>query len=77
MKYVKKVFRFIIGLMIITSMLWGVITWDFHRGVHLYITMFSKVFSPVITYAFHKKQEKIERKMEKFSQKYMEYLYNH
>ena len=51
--------------MMLTSVLVGVVTWDFNRGFTLYITMFSKTFTPVITYLFEKKVEHTTKKMNK------------
>ncbi len=47
------------------SVSWGIITWDLNRGLTLYISIFSKTFTPVITYLFEKKVEHTTKKMNK------------
>lgn len=76
MKFVKKIFWTIIILIVISSALWGLATWDLHRGVNLYTTMVTKIFTPIITYVFEKKVDRTTKKLENATEVYVESLNN-
>lgn len=58
-KWPKKVFWFLIGLMVTISTFYGLFTWDRERAVEFYINNTSLyVTGPLVNYAF-KRGEKI------------------
>ena len=71
---IKKLIRYTVPMMLIVGIIWGVITQDFSRGFNLYITIFTKTFTPLITYVFEKKVEHTTEKMQNISDAYVKSL---